>query len=195
LHRKAELGELETARAALEQQARVLQEASVTDELTGLLNRRGFMLIAEQLVKVAARNGQNLLLFFADLNGMKAINDTLGHLVGDRALVDTAAILRRVFRTSDVIARLGGDEFVVLAVDAVVTTSGPTLAERLVGAIDKYNGSPSPFRLSLSVGTSVFDPTKPSSLAKLLSDADARMYEEKQKRHRHPTESIRIKRS
>jgi diguanylate cyclase (GGDEF)-like protein len=188
--RKAEHAELEKARAALEKSAHELREASVTDELTGLLNRRGFQLIAEQEMKVAARGNHKLVLFFADLNGMKDINDTLGHKMGDRALVDTARLLRRVFRDSDVIARLGGDEFVVLATDATVECT--SIAARVKEAIAEYNGSTSPFRLSLSLGTSVFDPAEPATLEKLIADADARMYDDKKMR-RTTSASLRIK--
>jgi diguanylate cyclase (GGDEF)-like protein len=180
--RKSELAALEAARVILERNAGDLQKASVTDELTGLLNRRGLTLIAEQEMLVAARTDRNLLLFFVDVNGMKKINDTLGHEMGDRALVDTGHLLRKVFRTSDAVARLGGDEFVVLVTDASAT-SGPALAVRLRDALAEYNASQSsPFQLSLSSGVSLYDPGKPSTLGWLLSDADARMYEEKRAR-------------
>jgi diguanylate cyclase (GGDEF)-like protein len=171
--------ELEEARALLERQASELRQTSVTDELTGLLNRRGFMLIADQAIKTAARKKEKLVLFFVDLNGMKAINDKLGHNTGDRALADTASLLRRVFRRSDVLARLGGDEFVVLAIEATVD-SGPTFAAKMRGAIIDYNATSSSFKISISVGTSVFDPAAPSTLERLLSEADAHMYKEKE---------------
>jgi diguanylate cyclase (GGDEF)-like protein len=180
--RRAELAELQRAREALEINARELREASVTDELTGLLNRRGFMLLAEQQMRIAARNDKTLVLVFVDLNGMKRINDALGHKMGDRALVDTASILRKVFRRSDVIARLGGDEFVVLATDCA-DDAEPSYTARLKDALADHNASPeAPFRLSLSAGTSVFDPSQPTSLETLISDADARMYEAKHSR-------------
>ena len=115
--RKEEMESLERARVALQKQAEALREASVTDELTGLLNRRGFMLLADQQLKLATRERRRSILLFIDLNGMKTINDNLGHDVGDKALKDTAALLKRVFRSTDVIGRLGGDEFVVFASD------------------------------------------------------------------------------
>lgn len=176
--RKLELTELEEARATLEKHAQDLREASVTDELTGLLNRRGFSLIADQGMKAAIRNNQRLILFFVDLNGMKTINDTLGHEMGDRALMETAALLRQVFRGSDVIARLGGDEFVVLAIDAA-PGSEALIASRLDAAVREQGGPKAPFTLSLSIGSSIFDPAQPVALDKLLSEADARMYEKK----------------
>jgi diguanylate cyclase (GGDEF)-like protein/PAS domain S-box-containing protein len=186
--RKAEIAELETARAALEEQARELKEAAVTDELTGLHNRRGFSLIADQQLKIAAREGHKRVVYFVDLNGMKAINDTLGHDVGDRALVDAAAVLRRTFRAADIIARLGGDEFVVLATDSRAASEA-SVPSRLANAITRYNESATAFRLSLSLGSAVFDPAKPATLDALLAEADARMYEAKQAHHRLAAES------
>ena len=177
--RRQEMAELTAARETLERQAHELREASVTDELTGLLNRRGFLLIAEQEMRVAQRNKQKMVLFFADLNGMKAINDTLGHKIGDEALKATALLLRGVFRSSDVIARLGGDEFVVLATDAVAT-SGDIFARRLRELVAEYNAHGGPFVLSISVGTSVYDPQDPRPLEVMLAEADADMYADKQ---------------
>jgi diguanylate cyclase (GGDEF)-like protein len=176
----------------IEQHARELQEASVTDELTGLLNRRGFMLLAEQEMKAATRNARQLTLFFVDLDGMKTINDTLGHKMGDRALVDTAAVLRGVFRGSDVVARLGGDEFVVLAPETA-SESEAQCSERLRQALETYNETSTSFRLSLSMGASMFDPSAPITLQKLLADADGHMYE--QKRRARSTDLERIRRA
>ncbi len=177
--RRLEMAELEGARAKLERQAKALAEASVTDELTGLLNRRGFLLIAEQEMRVAQRNKQKMVLFFADLNGMKAINDTLGHKVGDEALKATALLLRGVFRSSDVIARLGGDEYVVLATHAAAT-SGDIFAIRLRELVSEYNSKGGAFKLSISVGTSIYDPMLPLSLEAMLAEADQGMYAHKQ---------------
>jgi diguanylate cyclase (GGDEF)-like protein len=181
--RKAELLELEMARRMLETQAQELREASVTDSLTGLLNRRGFSLLAEKEIKAATRAKRELLLFFVDLNGMKTINDVLGHAVGDEALAETAKLLRSVFREADVIARLGGDEFVVLATDAV-SSAAPAIASRIESAVNQRNASASAFELSLSVGVALFEPAAPCTLDQLLSQADARMYAEKQLRGR-----------
>jgi two-component system cell cycle response regulator len=170
--------------------AAALREASVTDELTGLLNRRGFRLLAEQDMKQAARDNRRLVLAFIDVNGMKMINDELGHEAGDRALIDTAAMLRKVFRASDIIARLGGDEFVVLATHAVATCEA-AFTLRLRESLTSYNASASSFRLSVSVGAAIFDPSDPLPLDTLLSKADAHMYENK--RSRPPSGLNRIK--
>ncbi len=95
-----------------------IRSLSLTDELTGLYNRRGFTLLAEREVKLARRIKKNMLMFFFDVNNLKIINDTHGHAQGDQALRDLAAILKETFREADIIARIGGDEFAALAVDA-----------------------------------------------------------------------------
>src|SRR5206468_4904169 len=95
-----------------------LGNLALTDELTGLCNRRGFMAIAERQLKIGHRTGRGILLFFMDIDGMKQINDSFGHGEGDQVLRRTAKALKMTFRDSDVIARLGGDEFAVLAIEA-----------------------------------------------------------------------------
>ena len=155
----------------------------------GQLNRRGFMLVAEPALQLASRNREKRALAFLDLNGMKAINDTLGHKVGDLALIETANIMRKVFRSSDVMSRLGGDEFVALvgtgdheAIDAILG--------RVKEAVAEFNASAETFRLSLSVGMAIFDGVKPMTIEQLVAEADALMYE--QKRSRLPSMRIEI---
>ena len=105
-----------------------LRELALVDELTGLHNRRGFLLLAEKQLQIARRTGRPDLLLFVDLDGMKRINDEFGHEAGDAALRRTAAVLHAAFRTSDIIARLGGDEFVVLC-----PNTGPEAAADAAG--------------------------------------------------------------
>ena len=95
-----------------------LLRLSIRDELTGLYNRRGFFMTAEPLVRIAERDGRSFLVFYADLDGLKNINDTLGHPAGDEAIRDATWVLNQTFRSADIVARLGGDEFVVLVADA-----------------------------------------------------------------------------
>ncbi len=168
-------------REEAEEAVRVL---SVTDELTGLHNRRGFLSLAEQQLKVAARNRRGMLLYFADLDGLKWINDTLGHEEGDKALMEAAAVLRETFRTSDILARLGGDEYAALALDAAKEHSS-IFAARLQSLVDEKNREAGrKYRLSISVGGAYYDPEKPCSLDELISTADKRMYENKQDKKR-----------
>lgn len=159
-----------------------LRALSVTDDLTSLHNRRGFMALAEQQMKVAACNGQGLLLLFIDLDGLKAINDTHGHAQGSRALMDTAEVLQRTFRDSDILARLGGDEFAVLAVDTRASAQ-ESIEGRLREQLAIHNlRVDRPFRLSFSVGVAVAEPLHQRTLDELITEADERMYAQKRAR-------------
>src|SRR5260370_41013960 len=104
-----------------------LQSLSLVDELTGLYTRRGFLAVTEQYLDSFQRGDNGLVVLYADLDGLKGINDSLGHLEGDRALVRTAEILKEAFRSSDIIARLGGDEFVLLAVVGSAESAGAVM--------------------------------------------------------------------
>ena len=161
----------------------------MTDELTGLLNRRGFMLVAEPALQLATRNREKRALAFLDLNGMKTINDTLGHKVGDLALIATANVIRQVFRSSDVMARLGGDEFVVL-LSTGDADANDAILRRVREAVYAFNSHSDQFRLSLSIGTAIFDGAAPVTVQQLLAQADALMYEHK--RNRLPSMRIKI---
>jgi diguanylate cyclase (GGDEF)-like protein/PAS domain S-box-containing protein len=159
-----------------------LEQHSIVDELTGLYNRRGFHALAERQLKVCTRGQKKAALLFADLNGLKQINDRLGHPSGDAVLQLAARALTSAFRDSDIVARLGGDEFVVLAADAD-ESSIDTLRRRLHEQVDALNAEESrPFALSMSVGASVYDPLAPTTVDELVGFADARMYEEKARR-------------
>lgn len=154
-----------------------LQELSLTDELTGLHNRRGFVTLAEQQLKIADRTKGRLFLLYADIDYMKMINDTFGHIEGDRALVDAANILRMTFRTSDIIARIGGDEFAVFAIE---TCEAVVLRNRLKKNIDYFNEiMDRPFTLSISAGVASYDAEAPYSLEEMLKKADELMYDDK----------------
>jgi len=164
---------------------RVLEELrtlSLSDELTGLYNRRGFFVLAEQQIKIAHRAERRLLLVSADLDGLKRINDGFGHHEGDRALADAAQILRETFRESDIIGRIGGDEFVVLITDR--PDVGPeVLARRLADNVARHNSRVNrPYPFSISAGIVAVDPRQPRSLAELLVAADQAMYADKKSR-------------
>ncbi|MGB0671551.1 MAG: GGDEF domain-containing protein, partial [Rhodospirillales bacterium] len=119
-HETAALDALDAAQAAEAHLAEVtrrlahLEKLAMTDELTTLLNRRGFQ---EELMRVlsnASRYGEHGILVYVDLDGFKPINDTYGHLAGDDVLKRVAQLLRENVRSTDYVARLGGDEFAVL---------------------------------------------------------------------------------
>jgi len=174
--------ERERARKAAEERAEAIRSQSIRDELTGLYNRRGFLELARQQLRIAEREGRQALLFFVDLNGMKQINDELGHDEGDRALIDTADVLREVFRISDVVSRLGGDEFVALMLDAEVAQV-EVFGARIRQAMAVRNAQGlRRYRLSASVGASPYDADSRQSIESLLSQADTVMYEQKRAR-------------
>ena len=154
---------------------------SIVDELTGVYNRRGFMTLAQQQLKLADRTKRRMDLFFIDLDGMKWINDVLGHQEGDTALVEAAGVLRRTFRKSDIIGRMGGDEFAVLAINTTDADRREDLVKRLHNILDGHNKPEKRrYKLSLSVGAVSYDPDHPMALDHLIATADALMYEEKQ---------------
>ncbi|NTU51879.1 MAG: sensor domain-containing diguanylate cyclase, partial [Candidatus Aminicenantes bacterium] len=156
-----------------------LRELSLVDELTKAYNRRGFMALAEQQIKVAHRTKKEMSLFYADLDNLKSINDSFGHEAGDAALADAADILREAFRDSDIVARLGGDEFVVLAID-VGEGRIPHMVRRLRERVQARNARPeNDFAVSFSLGIARYDPEEPCSLQDLLALADKRMYQDK----------------
>jgi len=156
-----------------------LRDLSLVDELTRLYNRRGFMTLAEQQLKVAHRTKKEMTLFYADLDDLKKINDRFGHDEGDAALVEAAGLLREVFRDSDIIARIGGDEFVVLAID-VAEGKAVSLARRLREKVAGRNARPGqPYEVSFSLGLARYDPDRPAALGELLTQADRRMYQDK----------------
>jgi two-component system cell cycle response regulator len=165
-------------RFALERQT-VLQRLSHRDDLTGLHNRRGFMIQAEQLVRVARRQRAPFVLLFMDLDQLKVINDTFGHAEGNRALVEAADVLRRCFRQSDLLARFGGDEFAALALSSGESDDA-LIRARLEGALDAVNVKPDrDYPLSFSVGVLTCSPTEEAHIDALLERADQMMYSEK----------------
>jgi diguanylate cyclase (GGDEF)-like protein/PAS domain S-box-containing protein len=166
----------------LARQAEELRSLSLRDELTGLNNRRGFVTLATQQLKVAARMQRPIAVLFVDLNGMKPINDTLGHQAGDDALKDTGTILRTTFRESDIVSRLGGDEFAVLVNDVRPDDMRFVLA-RLEAGVERHNQTAQrPYRVSISIGVVHHAPGTVAAVEDLLAEADRRMYEDKRAR-------------
>ncbi len=162
---------------ALRRNAELLKSLSLVDELTGLNNRRGFFELARQTLKIAKREHYSMGLFFIDLNGLKQINDTFGHLAGDEALRDSADVLRETFRDSDIIARIGGDEFVALA---HVTRDTNALRQRLRDHLAAFNAKRlKPYTLDVSIGTTVVNVSTDNDIEAMIARADAAMYEEK----------------
>ena len=162
------------------QMVETIRTLSLTDDLTGLLNRRGFTTLAEQQMRTSVRTRNRLWLLFADLDGLKDINDRFGHEAGDRALCEIAALLRKgSFREADLVARMGGDEFAILATE-ISRADGDKVVKRVEEAVRHANEKPDrDFELSLSVGVAIFDPERPQTLEELIAEADRLMYQVK----------------
>ena len=165
---------MERHRAQLE-----LMRLSTRDELTGLYNRRGFFMAAQPIARLAQRAGRAFVVVYADLDGLKGINDTLGHHAGDEAIRDAAWILTHGFRTADIVARLGGDEFAVLAADAPGDRIGVMLqrVEKWQGVRNSDRGRL--FSVSISLGAAAWSTASPKTLEALLEEADADAYKNK----------------
>jgi diguanylate cyclase (GGDEF)-like protein/PAS domain S-box-containing protein len=161
-----------------------IQALSVVDELTGLYNRRGFLAFSEQHLASIQRTNKSLMVVYADLDGLKQINDSFGHMEGDRALTKTAQLLAETFRSSDVLGRLGGDEFTVFA--AVDPDGGVESAlDRLERKFAYFNATKTaPYTLSVSVGLAIMNPDEAETVEQLMARADKAMYENKRERKR-----------
>jgi diguanylate cyclase (GGDEF)-like protein len=161
-----------------------LRNMSLTDELTGLNNRRGFMILANGLLKFSRRAKHPLCLLYIDMDSLKYINDTYGHAQGDIALTHFAHILTRTFRESDVIARMGGDEFAVLTIDAT-EGSLKSIQARLQSNVDTHNlEAARGYELSFSMGIIRVDLDATYTVEALLAQADQAMYAHKKRKKR-----------
>jgi diguanylate cyclase (GGDEF)-like protein len=159
-----------------------LRLLSLTDELTGLCNRRGFFTLAEQQLKIARRTKKEMMLLLADMDKLKVINDNFGHPEGDKAISAVARVLKETFRESDILARIGGDEFAVLAVEssgAVASAVDKRLKEKLAELNDK---SDKQYEVSISRAIAPFNPWKPSTLEELVDWADVLLMEQKKRK-------------
>jgi diguanylate cyclase (GGDEF)-like protein len=171
-----------TARARHVKIVEEMRNLALRDELTGLYNRRGFFALIEHQLKLAKRKKTGMFLLYADLDDLKSINDTWGHREGDVALIETAKILRKNYRESDVIARIGGDEFVIFPAGTSDDDSEKIL-DRLHSAFLHHCAQSSPvYKLSISAGISFYNPDAPCSVDELLALGDASMYERKMKK-------------
>ena len=171
--------ELMEAQHRMAEQAEKLRHLSLTDELTGLPNRRAFITLGDHELRVAQRSGEWVFLLYMDVDQFKQINDTLSHGIGDQALKDVASVLQNVFRASDIVARIGGDEFVVM-VSGEEEDFPQEAGQRLADAVKVFaDRNPRPYRLSLSIGSASVPPGQTTTLDSLLEQADHSMYERK----------------
>lgn len=154
------------------------RQLSLTDELTGLYNRRGFFVMAEQRLKIAHRMKVLCWVIFIDLDGLKQINDTLGHDMGDALIVDAAQLLKQSFRSSDIVARLGGDEFIIFI--SSYFKDADSIRARLQVNIANFNQQQNhSYELSMSMGIERYSPESNMSLEELIARSDELMYAHK----------------
>jgi diguanylate cyclase (GGDEF)-like protein len=183
---KDELGQLSRAFARTGSHLIELQDElrhlATIDPLTGLANRRGFFALAEHTLLVAARTRCAVALLFADTDGLKRVNDELGHAMGDSLLIEVGEVIRETIRSSDIAGRIGGDEFCVLLV------GDPDLdADRVVRRLREteaaHNARPGrSFDVSVSIGLTPLPPGRSVTLEELIDAADEGMYQDKRDR-------------
>ena len=156
------------------------EESAIKDVLTGVLNRRGFYLLAGQQIRTAIRNNLCIVILFADMDNLKQINDELGHSEGDRALVEMTKVLNNSVRQTDIVARYGGDEFVVLLTDITATNVEQIVLRNIEKHVKALNSTGDRrYTLSISVGFSAHDTEGMFSIDELILHADKSMYKRK----------------
>jgi diguanylate cyclase (GGDEF)-like protein len=154
-----------------------LQQLATSDPLTGLLNRRGWLPVAEHELNVARREERPLALAFVDVDGLKAVNDEYGHGVGDLLIKEVAALLRDTVRASDLVARVGGDEFCVLMTSESAVDPEVVVA-RLEHSVEWANSLPGrSYPISVSIGTASWNGLHDESIDDLMRRADGVMYD------------------
>lgn len=173
---------LETMNKELKEINIDLSISSRTDELTKLLNRRGFMEYGQKLILFSQEIDNDGVVFFADLDGLKRINDKYGHEYGDKAIIGVSEVLKVAFRKMDIIGRLSGDEFGIIA-SGMDITHIDKLREKIDSLCADYSEKNNfPFILSLSLGASSFNYLN-KDLNELLKTADQSLYEQKKIHH------------
>ncbi len=168
-------------REELTQVAAELEDMYIHDVLTGLYNRRGFQLLAQKYFEETRSKGKQIFILGADVNDLKVINDTFGHLYGDIAIQAVANALSCAAKNSEICARCGGDEFSVIGMD-YSETKVVTFVRDFVDALEIYNRTQNrPFHVSASWGTVLVAPNREHRLEDLINEADKQMYENKKR--------------
>ncbi|MUL44917.1 sensor domain-containing diguanylate cyclase [Mycobacterium sp. CBMA293] len=179
--------------AELEQANAKIHQLSLTDELTGLSNRRGFYLLAESALRAAQHDRRRCLLAFLDIDGLKHVNDQHGHDVGDQLIADVAAVLRDTLPEPHILARVGGDEFCALLHRD--DTEPARLEHSIRAALRSFNeAAQRPYSLSASVGLAETKAGDTYTLDEVLIRADEMMYRDKRARSvaRNATSKTRL---
>lgn len=164
-----------------------LRVSALRDPLTGIGNRNLFDEQAQTLLNQAKRGQERAAVLFMDVDGLKAINDTHGHALGDRLLNQVATRIVGQMRESDVVARIGGDEFVALLMNVNATNSIPMIERKLSHAVahTPYQINGIDIRIDMSCGSAIY-PDDSHEISDLIQIADKRMYERKSKKKSRP---------
>lgn len=177
-----ELSKEKKAKDMLVERNKNLNLESKTDELTKLFNRRGYYEYGQRLIDLSTAMNKDGCVFFFDLDGLKKINDTWGHKIGDLAIKTEAKVLKSAFRDSDLVGRLSGDEFSAVAPGFAIRKID-VLRDRLKGLNEQFSKEAElPFTLSISVGAIEFNGSE-NDLKYLLQQADQKLYDEKHSKH------------
>ncbi len=167
----------------LDDVVRELDKIYTVDSLTGIYNRNGFKRGAQKIYEQCIRERRAVMVMFADMDGLKSINDTNGHKAGDHAIRSIASIIQECCSDGEIPCRFGGDEFFVFGADYTEEAAND-LQRRIHRAIEICNRNAAlPYTLSLSMGACITVPKEGTSIFQLVTIADNRMYEEKRKKN------------
>jgi diguanylate cyclase (GGDEF)-like protein len=156
-----------------------LQSLSLVDSLTGLYNKKGFMLFAQQQLSISVRTKRGMILFFIKLDGLKEIKGESGHQYRDLALTETANILKEVFRDSDIVGHHAEDEFTAIAIESF-DANNEIIITRLQDELKSRNKQENrQYKLSLSIGTAYYDTEELCSVEELINRAEESRYEQR----------------
>ena len=157
----------------------ILKEISKTDQLTGLYNRRGFMDTLKNVNENPLNNGKDAIILYADMDGLKEINDKYGHDEGDYALKQISIILKEAFRNTDIVSRFGGDEFVAFALLGLPNQAN-IIYQRIRDITEQHNQLlKKPYRIDMSIGICEIQCSKELNIEAVLDQADKKLYIEK----------------
>ncbi|MGB8880185.1 MAG: GGDEF domain-containing protein, partial [Solirubrobacteraceae bacterium] len=155
-----------------------ISAAAQTDALTGILNRRGFMDASERELARASRYNRPFVLAYVDVRGLKAVNDTEGHLMGDELIKTVAGLMKESARADDVVGRIGGDEFALLLGEQTVESAEPVIRRIRARVAERRAAMEIRMPWELTIGIAAF-PQDGSTLEELLGVADRRLYEQR----------------
>ncbi|WP_321494833.1 GGDEF domain-containing protein [uncultured Desulfobacter sp.] len=163
---------------SLWQRNKVLFDIAMTDGLTGLFNRRGFLIVAQELFSLAQRRKENIAIFMIDIDHFKKINDRYGHPKGDTVLKGVAKTLKRAVRESDVLCRYGGEEFVILF-PGIRPSAVPQMAEKIRKGVEESRPESILVTVSIGVTQGLAKKTSDAGFLSWISKADNCLYKAK----------------